>query len=157
MKKITKLYAIRLFVNTVLGKQIVIAREKFDTHNMAICVWADDKPRLKLPKQLDMKNDEIDKIFRQDFVERCPLARGFANITLSLLHECGHWKTRDVCHPVIYTLQVNNVDNQKDYMKIPYEHLATDWAIAWLQNPDNRRLAKFFERLYFHYGNDIEQ
>jgi len=156
MKKITKRYAVRIFANTVLGQQIVIAREKFEGSNMAMGIW-DKSPRLKLPAQLDHKHDEMDKEFRKDFVSRCPLAQGFATITLSILHECGHWQTRDVCNVFVYHQQVEKVNNQKDYMMIPYEHLATDWAIAWLQNPDNRRLAKFFERLFFHYGNDIEQ
>lgn len=156
MKKITKRYAVRLFVNTVLGQQIIIPREKYEGNNMGMGIW-DKKPRLKLPNTLDRKLDAIDKEFRKDFVNRCPLARGFSTMTLALLHECGHWKTRDVCNMIVYGQQVEKVTNQHDYMLIPYEHLATDWAIAWLQNPDNRRLAKFFERLFFQYGNDIEQ
>lgn len=156
MKNITKLRAIRLFMNTIVGQQVIFTRERFECNNMAMGIW-DNVPRLKLPSKIDHPLDETDREFRRDFVKRCPMAQGFATITLVLLHECGHWKTREVINSVIYNRQVEKVDNQKDYMMIPYEHLATDWAIAWLQNPDNRWLAKFFERLYFHYGNDIGQ
>ena len=156
MKNITKLRAIRLFMNTIVGQQVIFTRERFEGSNMAMGIW-DNVPRLKLPSKIDHPFDEMDKEFRRDFIKRCPMAQGFATITLELLHECGHWKTREVINSVIYNRQVEKVDNQKDYMMIPYEHLATDWAIAWLQNPANRGLAKFFERLYFHYGNDIGQ
>ena len=41
--------------------------------------------------------------------------------------------------------------DQIEYMKIPWELLATDWAICWLNCPANRQLAKDFERDYFGY------
>ena len=153
MKKVTKLFAIRCFVNTVLGEQIIIAKKREEDNNMAMYVNG-KQPRLSLSKNLDHSSDYREKIFRADFVDRCPMAQGFANITLSLLHECGHWATRSVLSGWVYIRQCEKAENMYDYLNIPYEHLATDWAIAWLQNPDNRRLAKFFERLFFDY--DIE-
>lgn len=98
--------------------------------------------------------------FSVDIYRRCPMTRGFANITLSLLHELGHICTND---------KVENWDTQKRidrineirqqyktrreinfaYFKMPDETMATDWAIAWLQDPEHRKIAKAFEKKFF--------
>lgn len=116
--------------------------------------WLDDKPRLHLPTDLNYKRDSRDYAFRKDFTERCPQARGFSNITLSLLHECGHWATRSVMNHLEYDKAVSKVFTQDEYMKIPWEHLATEWAICWLASSFNRKVAKEFEKDYFGYGKD---
>ena len=36
-----------------------------------------------------------------------------------------------------------------DHFKLPCEMVATDWAITWLQDPTNRKVAKAFEKDFF--------
>jgi hypothetical protein len=38
-----------------------------------------------------------------------------------------------------------------DHFKLHCEMIATDWAIQWLQDARNRKIAKAFEREYFGY------
>lgn len=147
MNDMTKLQAIRWFITSVLNEPTTIARDKFHCSNYAMDI-SNPTPRIKLPVILDMK-DESDKIFRKDFTERCSIAKGFSHVTLTLLHECGHWATRSVMDIVEYDKMADTAPTQEEYMKIPWEHLATDWAICWLHCPANRQIAKEFERLYF--------
>ena len=143
----TKLQAIRWFCNYCCGQKIIITQMRMnDNFGMS---WINDKPRLHLPTDLNYKRDSRDYDFRKDFVERCPQAQGFSNITLSLLHECGHWATRSVMSGWEYDKAVARVRSQKEYMKIPWEHLATEWAICWLASSFNRKMAKEFEKDYF--------
>ena len=150
----TKLQAIRGFMECVLEDKVIIARDKFNTTNFGMCIGKDKFPRLKLPYTLDFKYDEIDREFRRNFVERCPLAQGFSSITLTLLHECGHWATRSILDIVEYDKAVQKAYCMDMYMAIPWEHLATEWAICWLYSPVNRQIAKQFERAYFNYGKE---
>ena len=144
----TKLQAIREFTKMVLNDTVTIARDKFSDGNWAMDI-SDRNPRLKLPYDLNLLHDRDDKIFRKDFVDRCPMARGFASVTLTLLHECGHWATRDVMDIVEYDKLANLAYTQEIYMAIPWEMLATQWAICWLHSPINRKIAKDFEKKYF--------
>lgn len=144
----TKLQAIRHFTTFVLSEKVIIARDRFMDSNFGMGIMT-ESPRLKLPASLDYQPDECDKAFRKDFVERCPLARGFSSITLTLLHECGHWATRSIFDIVEYEKWDERAESQEEYMKIPWEHLATEWAICWLHSPANRKVAKAFERAYF--------
>lgn len=147
----TKLQAIRKFCSFVCGQPIVIAKDRYDNSNWGISINS-KTPRLKIPKELaDLRQDEADKLFRKNFIERCPLAKGFSSVTLSLLHECGHWATRSVFDLVEYDHWIGKVTTQIEYMKIPWELIATDWAICWLNCPANRQIAKAFEKDYFGY------
>lgn len=148
----TRLQAIRWFCGFCCGEKITIARDRME-NNFGMS-WIDDKPRLHLPTDLDYKKDTRDYIFRKDFVERCPAARGFSNMTIALLHECGHWATRSVMDSLEYNKVVAKTFTQEMYVKIPWEHLATEWAICWLASPLNRKIAKFFEQEYFGYGKE---
>ena len=122
-------------------------------NNFGMSWIEDEEPRLHLPKDLNYKRDKRDYAFRRDFINRCPSARGFSNITLSLLHECGHWATRSVMNQWEYDKAVKRVCTQEEYMAIPWEHLATEWASCWLASPWNRKIAKNFEKEYFGYNN----
>ena len=144
----TKLQAIRNFTQFVLGEKVTIARDRFDESNWAMDI-VNTNPRIKLPKDLNAELDESDRIFRKDFTERCNLAKGFSYITLTLLHECGHWATRSVLDIVEYDKAVQTAYTQEMYMAIPWERLATEWAICWLNCPANRKKAKAFEKEYF--------
>lgn len=144
----TQLTAIRNFVELVTGVRPVIPRKRDD--------WAveseEDIMRLSVPADLFAKKD-TDHIFRADFVARCPLARGFADVTISILHECGHFATRDNFNGTVYAEQVAKAgSDQYAYQLIPYEMLATCWAICWLMDPDHRKQAKAFERDFFGRG-----
>lgn len=146
----TKLQAIREFCSYVCEQKVVFARNKYKYNNLGMDI--DDKnPRLVLPAQLPSSFDYQDKMFRKNFVQRCPLAQGFSHITLSLLHECGHWATRSVFDVAESEKMEKKVDGYADYMQLPWEQLATQWAICWLNSPANRQMAKRFEREYFGY------
>lgn len=146
----TKLQAIRWFCEIVCQDKVIIAREKFDNHNCAMDI-SGDCPRIKLFKELNYKIEPTDKQFRADFIKRYPKAKGFSHVTLELLHECGHWATRSVTNMIEYSNMARNCHGMNEYMAIPYEHLATDWAICWLCTPVNRKIAKLFEKFYFGY------
>ena len=98
-----------------------------------------------------------DKTFRKDFVNRCPLARGFADITLTLLHEIGHKHSEQPfnygeylhAQKLIFLTAKDIVEANEMYFKIPNEKNATNWAIEWLQDPEHRKLAKAFEKEFF--------
>lgn len=138
-----RITAIRKFTDTVLGEKVVIVRRR-DDWGMSL---TDKRPRLVLPKDTQ-QNEEQDKLFRKDFIRRCKSAQGFANVTLSILHEVGHWMTRYDIDWGEYFAEQENVYGQ-DYFNLKAERVATDWAIAWLSNPENRRVAKAFEVEYF--------
>ena len=87
----TKVQVIRQFANVVANERVIIAKER-DQWSINV---NQIPPRLILPHDLN-ENDETDKMFRADFIQRYPSARGFANITLSILHELGHHFTREI-------------------------------------------------------------
>ena len=138
----TKLQAIRWFASEVAGEYVTLARQRDDWS----ISMADSKPRLILPHDLN-QNEIEDKMFRADFVKRCPMAQGFANVTLSILHELGHHFNREtvICADKLVG------DNMKEHLTLPHEVIATDWAINWLQNKENRKTVKKFEKIFFGY------
>lgn len=102
-------------------------------------------------------------VFYANFIERCPLARGFSKVTLALLHELGHFETYNKI-PSNYNREKSvseirkkgreeNISiwdlNIKYYFFLCDETLATEWAIKWISNPQNRKLAKAFEKKFF--------
>ena len=140
----SKIDMIRDFASYVAGEHVTIARKR-ECWGMSL---SESKPRLILPKNPDIK-DEGDRLFRKDFVARCPLARGFADVTLSILHELGHHFNREEyleCDPEEYE---NAYD--EEHFKLPCEMVATNWAIKWLQDAQHRKMAKHFEKQYFGY------
>ena len=94
--------------------------------------------------------------FRRHFEAICPIARGFADVTISLLHELGHFSTEQ---------EIEGYDRQVEleflrkyiprelinyaYFMLPDEMAATLWAVEWLKNAENRKLAKAFEKKFF--------
>lgn len=133
---------IRNFASLACGEHVIISRDRSEWSFSMI----DSKPRLFLPVDLDAR-DESDRLFRKDFVARCPLARGFADVTLSILHEIGHHFHREEYIFCDYDEYENAYG--ADHFKLPCEMVATDWAIEWLQDPEHRKQAKAFEREYF--------
>lgn len=148
MTDFARLALIRDFVELVTDVRPVIPAHRDD--------WAvvsnPSSMRLTVPVNFTAHKD-TDKAFRANFVSRCPLARGFADVTISILHECGHFATRDNFNGDVYEKQTAEAGSDMDnYMAIPYEMLATCWAICWLMDPDNRKQAKEFERKFFGRG-----
>lgn len=143
-----RIQLIREFASNIAGVRVVIPSQR-DDWGMSLSAIHLGIPYLILPRNLN-QNDEGDKMFRKDFVRRCPLAQGFSNVTLSILHELGHW-----FHPQEYLdsdpEEYSNAIGWQHFA-LPCEIIATDWAIEWLQDPNNRKVAKKFEREFFKYG-----
>lgn len=98
--------------------------------------------------------------FTDNFRKRCPLAKGFANITLIMLHELGHFyvalddsikfSSRQRFAQLQYiAMFIPKGKQNEEYFKMPDEHGATEWAIKWLQDPEHRKIAKRFEKEFF--------
>lgn len=83
---------------------------------------------------------ESAQAFRMDFLVRCPIAANHLDITLSILHEIGHYMTRDemdYIYPDTYTYN--------EYFAAHDEMIATNWAINYIINNEER--VKNFEKL----------
>lgn len=94
--------------------------------------------------------------FSQDFFSRCPMGRGFASVTLAILHELGHLHAQQDFEGYDRTKAVQELRKNFPpeirnfaYFKLPDEMAATDWAIEWLSNAKNRKIAKRFEKKFF--------
>jgi hypothetical protein len=94
----------------------------------------------------------------KNFIERFPSGRGFATITLILLHEIGHAYhprssfenyDKEKAMEEIYEIANTQIERQKLYMDLPDEYAATEWAIDWLKDPEHRKIAKRFEKQFF--------
>ena len=108
-------------------------------------------------KKANFKDDLGGKCFRADFVNRYPAARGFSDVTLSLLHEVGHTMTKMFVPPMKeeiakYNKAVEHTEDMKEVNKLYFaltdERMATDWAIEWLKVAENRKMAKKFEKKF---------
>ena len=135
----TKIQVIRRFANTVANERVIIAKER-DQWSINV---DQTPPRLILPKDLN-ENDETDKMFRADFIRRYASAQGFANVTLSILHELGHYFTREI----YLNAEKSEGDTMEEHLTLPAEVVATEWAIRWLKESINRKTAKAFEKEY---------
>ena len=135
-----KVTAIRQFASLVAGERVTISRNRIG--------WSASmsEMRITLPADL-MENDELDKLFRKDFINRCPLAQGFANVTLSILHEIGHIFHREE-YIFFDAKEYNDAHGEAHFQLLP-EIVATNWAIEWLQEPEHRKQAKAFEKEFF--------
>lgn len=135
----TQLQAIRWFANEAAAEKVIIARNHAD--------WSidiDNKiPRLIIPSD-PMKVDDGDKLFRVDFIKRCPIGANFADITLSILHELGHHFNRQAW--IDQDLDEYEAATGQAHFDLPCERVATDWAIKWLQTPSHQKIAKKFEK-----------
>ena len=107
--------------------------------------------------------------FTKNFHKRSSISKGFAGITISLLHELGHRKTEEqfaidypkwdrVLETMKLTKKYHYLDNpteydieqaNEEYFTWPDENMATEWAMEWLNDPENRKIAKKFEKEFF--------
>lgn len=148
-----RMQIIRKFVAEMAGRKIAVIN---DREYCAIFSTQDKSSMIGVPEYnlISELKDINTKIFRRDFVSRYSGARGFANITLVLAHEMGHIKTADIYYFDEAMRDADSqmreaVETQEDYMRIPSEYGATEWAIGWLQDAKNRALAKRFEKEFF--------
>lgn len=137
----TQLQAIRKFANTVAQQKVVIARNRI-TKNWAM---SQDELRMLIPTDFNYEPDESDEAFRIDFTYRYAPANELMDVTITILHEIGHYFTRfDYDVDEDYRLRRSAAD-MSEYLRIPCERLATDWAIMWLRSPEHWAIAKQFE------------
>ena len=137
----TKLQAVRKFANAVAQQRVVIARNHI-TRNWAM---SQDELRMLIPTDFNYEPDEDDEAFRIDFTYRYAPANELMDITITILHEIGHYFTRfDYDVDEDYRLRRAAAD-MNEYLHIPCERLATDWAIAWLHDLEHWAIAKQFE------------
>ena len=139
----TKLQAIRQFGSQVIGKKLTISR-----HRMS-CNWGmvllENTPRLCVPSDLNYKEEEEDIIFYNNFVSRYNEAKNFSPVTLTLLHEFGHWETQDLIDWYLDTEERDNAETIEEYVNIPSEFIATEWAIKWLHNKEHQQNRYLFK------------
>lgn len=139
-----KLQAIHWFADTVAKEHVVIMRERTE--------WAmyvhRPYPYMSIPKELNyISTNKWEHEFRKDFCKRYPTAWRFSDVTLSILHEIGHHFTREV----FLETDEEEYENARgfDHFKQPCEIAATDWAIKWLKQKENRKIAEQFEEIFF--------
>ena len=122
----------------------------------AVCPIEKDDPEFHFFYNLDELYSKGHKQFAQDFFARCPMGRGFASITITILHEIGHMNAQQDFEGYNRIEAIRELKNNFpretinfEYFKLPDEKAATDWAIEWLSHPENRRKAKEFEKKFF--------
>lgn len=105
---------------------------------------------------IDQLNGKGNAQFRKHFENLCPMARGFADVTISLLHELGHFSTEQKFEGYDRRTEIEFLEKHipKEvinyaYFMLPDEMAATLWAVEWLQNAENRKIAKAFEKKFF--------
>ena len=122
----------------------------------AVCTIEKDDSEFHFFYNLDELYSKGHKQFAQDFFARCPMGRGFASITITILHEIGHMNAQqsfegynriEAIKELIKNFPRETINFE--YFKLPDEKAATDWAIEWLSHPENRRKAKEFEKKFF--------
>lgn len=104
-------------------------------------------------KSLEAKKDP----FYSNFIHRCPMAKGFARITIILFHELGHASSAQYFEGYNRSEAIKEIRNTSNsleeanekYFKLPDEVSATEWAMEWLSDPENRKIAKRFEKKFF--------
>lgn len=116
----------------------------------------------------ELKSEQI-KNFRACWTAVDPILKGFATITITLLHELGHLHTQDDVLALGYTEKERKAEWEKIsktikdiieanqyYYLMTDERTATMWAIDWLHNAENRRMAKAFEKKFFACCKQID-
>lgn len=120
-----------------------------------------DCDELEIYYNFDNLDDRGSKLFRSYWTKKVPMLKGFADITLTLLHELGHLETNDEIRQSFsfemrklawfaIDSQFDNVDDKNyHYFAMPDEASATQWGIDWLSDPEHRKIAKAFEKRFW--------
>ena len=146
----TQIEIIRKFATEAIGERVTIARKRM-YNNWGMDVNNKPNPRLLVPYIFNYTPEEEDIAFRENFVKRCPIADMFSDITLTILHELGHWATRKEVD-WIEDDEVKRSASMNEYFYIHSEFIATEWAIAWLTNIEHRETAQQFEAQLFSHN-----
>lgn len=122
----------------------------------AVCTIEKNDPEFHFFYNLDELYSKGSKQFAQDFFARCPMGRGFASVTIAILHEIGHMNAQQSFEGYNRVEAIKELEKNFpretinfEYFKLPDEKAATDWAIEWLSHPENRQKAKEFEKKFF--------
>lgn len=99
------------------------------------------------------------KQVRADAVYRYPHIKGYSILTFVLLHELGHFMTKEEANEREGKYSAEYYELVDKYIPREYwnyfhvenykERLATDWAANWLSIPENGKRAKQFEKEFF--------
>lgn len=93
----------------------------------------------------ELANDDAD--FRAYLESLSPIAKEFSDLTLTLVHECGHlalWEEQSTPASVQAYKKAVRECSDIEYYAIPQEHDASIWGLNWLQN--HIEVAKKFEK-----------
>ena len=125
-------------------------------------VAEDEEVMIFIPnwRKADFEHDKGGKLFRKDFVQRCARAKGFSDVTISVLHEVGHTMTnqflpKDYDRKIEFEKLKSNLQAKTNkeitlaYFQMQDEVMATNWAIDWLNDAQNRKIAKKFEKKFW--------
>ena len=130
----------------------MVKREK----GFAVCPCEKEDTEFHFFYNLDELYCKGHRQFAQDFFSRCPMGRGFASVTITILHEIGHMNAQQEFEGYNRVQAITELEKNFpretinfEYFKLPDEKAATDWAIEWLSHPENRRKAKEFEKKFF--------
>lgn len=122
----------------------------------AINCYDEDLEIFEIGYNIDQLFSKGNTQFRRHFEAICPMARGFADITISLLHELGHFSTEQEIEGYDRRTEIDFLEKYVPkevinyaYFMLPDEMAATLWAVEWLQDAENRKIAKAFEKKFF--------
>ena len=120
-----------------------------------------DWSELVITYNFDELYDKSAKLFRAYWTERYPIVKGFADITISLLHELFHLEVNDEIRKTftyddrelalydLYHTPISDEERNRIYFGLPDEAAATKGAIKWLSVKENAKKAKKFEKEFF--------
>lgn len=123
-------------------------------------VLPDDESVIKIYydfSDLDPRNLSV-RIFNKNVRTRAPFTRGISDVTIALLHELGHNitvydlpKNFDRTGEILDIFASTKIPEirYRMYCDLPDELAATQWAIEWLSDEDNRKRVKKFEKDFF--------
>lgn len=106
---------------------------------------------------LDPRNLSV-RTFNKNVRTRAPFTRGISDVTIALLHELGHNitvydlpKNFDRTGEILDIFASTKIPEirYRMYCDLPDEWAATQWAIDWLSDAENRKRARAFERAFF--------
>jgi len=134
----------------------IILKKSPEEEGFAVCVADIGEPTISMWYNIESLWSRGNTQFTQNFYSRCPMSRGFASVTLSLLHELGHIHSQQEFDGYNRLTAISDLRERYskevinlEYFKLPDEMAATDWAIEWLANAENRKVAKAFEKEFF--------
>lgn len=102
----------------------------------------------------------------QNACSRSATLKGFSMVTFTLLHEAGHHMVAEEMEDVEDEIETPDnligyafahANNWKEFHDViqsfhynkPHEQAATNWAIKFLSDPNNRKKTKAFEKAFF--------